>query len=361
MNTIRFSILLLPLMLAACQHSSEKTKPIKEDITESVYASGIVKSRNQYQAFATVSGIIQHIWITEGDTVKKGQPLMLLSNETPRLNAENAEIAAAYSDIKANQDKLDELRINSNLARSKMQNDSLQLVRQQNLWSQDIGTRAELDAKELAYKNSRTAYEASLLTYTNTKRQLDFTSTQSKKNVQISRSIAKDYTIRSQVDGKVYSVLKEKGEIVSPQSPVAVIGAASDYYLELQVDEYDIARVKPGQKLLLTMDSYKDKVFEAVVEKIDPIMNERTRTFVVEAGFVTKPPVLYPNLSAEANIIIHTKKDALLIPRNYLLNDSLVLLEKDKPVKVTTGLKDYQKVEILSGLSPEQSIYKPGK
>ncbi len=123
--------------------------------------------------------------------------------------------------------------------------------------------------------------------------------------------------------GRVYNILKEQGEIVTPQSAVAIIGDANNFILELQIDEFDIAKVQFGQKILVTMDSYKNQVFEAPVEKIDPIMNDRTRSFTVKADFVSRPPVLYPNLTAEANIIIQTKKKALTIPRNFLWDETM--------------------------------------
>lgn len=88
-------------------------------------------------------------------------------------------------------------------------------------------------------------------------------------------------------------------------------------------------------------------------------MNQRSKSFTVEATFVKQPPALYPNLTAEANIVIQTKKDALTIPRTYLVQDSRVMVGKDKIKKVIIGLKDYQKVEILSGLSADDVIYKP--
>ena len=108
-------------------------------------------------------------------------------------------------------------------------------------------------------------------------------------------------------------------------------------------------------------DSYKGLVFEAVVIKINPIMNDRSRSFSVEAGLITKPPALYPNLTTEANIIIQTKEKALLIPRNYLIDESFVMMENKEKRKVTTGLKDYQKVEILSGLTVNDIILKPAR
>ena len=113
--------------------------------------------------------------------------------------------------------------------------------------------------------------------------------------------------------------------------------------------------------VVVSMDSYKGKVFEAKVSKIHAIMNDRSKSFLVEAEFTTTPPVLYPNLTVEANIIIHVKDNVLTIPRNYLVNDSLVYIKKDKVKVVKTGLKDYQKVEIIKGLSANDIIYKPLK
>jgi HlyD family secretion protein len=340
---IKLTCIILSTIFFSCKSNQEKTKPTTENITESVYAAGIIKTKNQYQVFSTVNGLIRQILVTEGDIVKKGDPLMKVLNETAQLNTENAKLAADYAAVNANQDKLNELKINIDLAKSKMENDQLLQQRQRNLWLQNIGTKNELEQKELAYKNSANAYDAAILRYNDLKRQL------------------KDFTIKSETDGKVYSVMKEQGEMVNTQSPVAIIGNADQFLVELQVDEYDIARIQTGQKIVLNMDSYKGQVFEAVVTKIDPIMNDRSRSFTVEAGFITKPPTLFPNLTTEANIIIQTKQKVLLIPRNYLIDDDYVLMENKEKRKVSTGLKDYQKVEILSGLTANEIILKPAK
>jgi len=147
--------------------------------------------------------------------------------------------------------------------------------------------------------------------------------------------------------------------MVNPQTALALVGDANTFLLELQVDEYDIAKIKIDQKVLVSMDSYKGKVFEGKVLKIYPMMNEHSKSFPVEAEFINQPPVLYPNLTIEANVVIQAKENALIIPRSYLINDSLVLITKDKTKTVKTGLKDYQKVEIINGLTANDIIYKP--
>ncbi len=88
-------------------------------------------------------------------------------------------------------------------------------------------------------------------------------------------------------------------------------------------------------------------------------MNERTKTFMVEALFTKAPKILYPNLTVEANIVIQTKKNALTIPRNVLNNDNTVTKSNGDKVQVKTGLKDYNKVEILSGISASDELIIP--
>ncbi len=353
--------LLLGLLVSACKKQVEQTQPSLTPISESVYASGIIKSKNQYQVFATVSGLIQKILVQEGDMVKAGDPLFVIQNATAQLNTENARIAADFAEANKRGERLAELKGSIDIARSRMLNDSLLLLRQQGLWAQQIGAKVELEQRELAYTSSRNNYEAAISRYKDLQRQLDFSAKQSKKLLSISNTMNQDYVVRSQTDGRVYSIFKEPGEIVNSQSPLAVIGNADAFMVELQVDEYDISRIKKGHRVLLSLDSYKGQAFEGLVAKINPYMNERSRTFTVDAEFTKKPLVLYPNLTVEANIIIVTKESAMTIPRAYLVDDSTVILSNKEPRKIETGLKDYQKVEVLNGLQAGETILKPAQ
>lgn len=88
-------------------------------------------------------------------------------------------------------------------------------------------------------------------------------------------------------------------------------------------------------------------------------MDDRSRTFRVEAVFSNPPGTLYPNLTAEANIIVEVKKKAILIPRSYLDKDNQVWLKDGSKRKVITGVQDERNVEILQGLTTQEVIYKP--
>jgi HlyD family secretion protein len=347
------------LGLGACKKKAESVKPQFEDITESVYASGVIKSENQYQVFSTVNGILNEVHVTEGDQVGKNALLFSIFNQISALNRENANLNAEFSDLGNNQSKIQDLKISIELANKKMEEDSLLFVRQTNLWKQEVGSKLELEQRKLAYLNSATTFKSAKLKLKDLERQLSFSSKQSKNNLAISKQLESDYSIVSKYEGKVYSIFKEKGELVNTQTPLAIIGDAKNFTLELQVDEYDIASIKLGIQVFITLDSYRDSVFEAFVSKIYPIMNERSKTFTIEARFVKQPPSLFPNLTVEANIVLQKKQKVLCIPRKYLINDKYVLNTEGKQIEVKTGLKDYAKVEILSGISETDELTLP--
>ncbi len=352
--------LVISLVVAgACQSKEETIRPHRQAITESVYASGVIVSKNQYQVFATVSGIVDEIFADEGADVEIGSPILSIANDAQQLMVDNAKLSAEFNGLNFNRGKLDEARSVVALTKSQMENDASLLERQESLWSQNVGSKVELEQRELAYKNSKTKYSSAKETLAELEKQLAYLSKQAQNNLLISNKNADDFLVKSKVKGKVYQMNLTKGEIVTPQIPIAIVGDEEKYLLEMQIDEYDIVAIKLGMPVLVVLNSYRDSVFNAVVSKINPIMNVQSKTFTIEAEFVRPPGILYPNISFEANVVIHTKKDALLIPRNYLLNDSIVENKSGKQLIVKTGLKDYQMVEILSGIDVNEELILP--
>ena len=153
------------IFLFSCKQQAETTRPTVTNITESVYASGKVKSRDQYEVYASVTGLVQDVHVKESDLVRKGDVIITLANETSVLNAENARLNAQFQAMQANLDKLNEAEANVNLAKTRLQNDSALLQRQRHLWANEIGSRYELEQKELAVKNSGTVYQTAILRY----------------------------------------------------------------------------------------------------------------------------------------------------------------------------------------------------
>lgn len=355
-------IVFLPIFfLFSCGNNQEETSPVESSITESIYASGSLEGRNQYTAYATASGIVHEIYFMEGDSIYNRSPILSISSVAQQLNKENAKLVAAFQDISSNQGKLREAKQRIELARSKMMNDSIQYGRQKKLNERGVGAAFELEATELSYKNSKVSYVSAKENYNNLKRQLELNSRQAKNNLKLVSSTQNDFTLKSLLDGELYSLNVEVGEIISPQTPIAVLGEKNEFVLKMEVDEYDINSVEKGQKIMVVLNSDRTNTYEATLTRVYPMMNVQSKTFLVEAEFVTRPQKLYPNVTFEANIIIESKENALLIPREYLIDKSYVMNDNGDKIKVKTGLMDFNQVEIIEGLSKSDVIVKPAE
>lgn len=348
----------LTCLILSCSNGRETITPEITSITESVYASGFIKSKNQYEVFGRSNGIIEKIFVTEGMHVKKGDSIFQLDNQNLKIATENARLASSASDYKANADKLDDAKQAIDMATKKLVSDSSLYFRQKTLWSNKIGSKVQLEQKELNFENSKAELARAKTNYDDLKRQLKLASDQSKNNLEIAKLMEDDFIVRSEVDGLVYKINKEVGEPLNGSEPAAIIGT-DEFIIELNIDEFDIVKVKKGQQVIIRMDSYKSEVFEAEIVTIDPMMNIRTRSFQAEAIFTHKPDKLFPNLTAEASILINSKDDVLTIPRNYLVNDTAVMLKGGKLQKVETGLMDYDLVEIESGINESTTLELP--
>lgn len=358
---MRASPLLLCLLLAACGGSGDTITPETGPITEAIYASGIVKAADQYNVFASATGILTQVLVHKGDSVKAGQPLFLIDDRASALATRNAELALELSERNATERSpvLKERTLAVQLAHDKLVNDSLLFLRQQNLWAQQIGSRNEFEQRELAFHTSQTNYANAVAALEDTRTRLANDLAMARNNAARSAVAQGDLTVRSLVDGRVFDILLDEGELVSPQIALGVVGRADAFIVELQVDEQDIARVRTGQDVLLSMDSYDGQVLKASITRIHPIMDPRSRTFTVEARFTQPPPALYPYLTAEANIVVAHKDHALTVPADHVIDGRYVLTGKDQRTEVRTGLHDLQRVEIVSGIDSTTHLYRP--
>jgi HlyD family secretion protein len=357
-KVLSFFAYLSSMVVIGCGPEVETITPQRTDIVESVYASGVLKSQNQYEVFSRAVGVVKAVFVHEGDSIKKGDPLFQIENRSSSITTENARLTALANDLSRNKEKLAEAALNIGFAQNKLSNDSLLFMRQRSLWRQNIGTKVELEQRELSYQYATINLKKSQVAYDDLNRQLNLISEQSRNNLKMAQNSEDDFVIKSEVDGFVYQLNAQKGELANSTTPLAVLGE-SDFILELNVDELDIVKIKEGQKVVVRLDSYKSEVFSATIRFVYPMMNDRTRSFKVKAVLDRFPQKLYPNLTFEANIIIRTKKGVLTIPTSYLLNDSCVLLENGKTQPLGIGLKDYSIVEVLSGLDSKTRIRKP--
>src|SRR5690554_6136820 len=359
---MRFLLLqfILVYCLVSCSPKEEKILPSKQTINSSVYSSVIIQPDSLYKVFANVNGILEKNLVEENALVAKGSPIVQIINTSPQLNAENAKLnfQLARENYIGNAALTNSVEKELNNALLKYQDDSINYFRQKNLWEQQIGSKTQFEAKKLMYETSRNALAIAEENYSRTKNELRTQVSQANNTYKNTLINSKDFTLLSKINGKVYALYKNPGEIITPLEPVASIGSATSFIIEMLVDEVDIVKIKEEQKVLLTLDAYGSQVFTARVSKIYPQKDERNQTFLVEAQFQQSPETLYPGLSGEANIIVDTKENALTIPRAYLLQGSKVKTEEGV-VNVEIGIQSLETVEIISGINANTWIYKP--
>jgi HlyD family secretion protein len=352
--------ILLLLLVSSCNTDEGTIHPEYKTLTESVYASVTIQPDSLYQAYSIVAGILDKNLVNEGDSIIKNQTLLQIINSTPEVNIENAKLSLqlAQRNYTGNAAVLSGISDEIASATLKYKNDSVNYIRQQNLWKQKIGSKAEYDTKKLNYELSQKALQQLNNTYERTKNELQTSVKQASNSLKTSVITNKDFTIKSKINGKVYALYKEPGEIITTMEPLASIGSASVFLIDMLVDEVDIVKISLNQSVVITLDAYNGKVFKGKVSKIYPKKDERNQTFKVEARFDEQPTVLYPGLSGEANIIIQTKEKVLIIPKDYLINGTTV--ETDQGiVTVKTGLQNMEFIEIIEGLDTNSIIYKP--
>lgn len=357
----KFLIVLIAAVIVSCNSkNTPEIHPQKGNVLQAVYSSATIKPYEYYTVYSTVSGLIQKKFVTEGDTVVQGQILFSVESKATNLNVDNAKLAyqLAADRFRGSNAVLKDLEGEINTSKLKYANDSLNYFRQKNLFEKGVGTKNELELKKLQYTTALNTLEILQNKYKRTIEELK-NDAESKQNLlKTNKALNSDLLMTSNINGKVYDVLKEAGEFISMQEPFAIIGSANLFKVELLVDEVDVANISMGQKVIVTLSAYPNEVFEAKVMKIYPMMDARTQSFKVDCDFIQIPSKLYMGLSGEANIVVQEKKDVLLVPKEYIVNDTLISTTNGN-IPFKRGIEGFSNVEVLSGVDATTILVLP--
>ncbi len=357
--TIRYFIVIL-FLLAACK-KEDAIKPQVKPLMEAIYASGFVVAQDEYQVFSQVDGSLADKLVKDGEEVKQGQALFIIEGDQQssryQLAKENYDMAVQN----AGNDSpiLRELGAAVASAKTKMSFDSLNAARYSNLLKSNATSQVDFDRMKLTYENSKNDFILQKSRYQKTKNQLYLELQNAKSQLRISTDERGRYTVRSEVNGKVFKTMKEKGELIRRNEAIAVVGQDNTFYLQLSIDELDVHRVKLGQEVLVKIDAYPDHVFKASVTKIYSMVNAQQQSLRVDAHFNEPLPGSFSGLAVEANIVIQQKQNAMVIPRAALLAGDSVLIKTEageKKIKVTRGIETLDEVEIVGGLDSSAAL-----
>jgi RND family efflux transporter MFP subunit len=322
------ALLALPLFYA-CKEEKKEQKPFETAdvipiktasvqslaLNNTISVSGLVTTENQANYGFKIGGIINRIYVEEGQFFKKGQLLA----------------------------SLDETEINAGLNQ----------------------TDLNLKKYERDYKRASNLYKDSVYTLEqlqNTKTGLDIAKKQ-KDAIAFNARYAKIYAA---ADGFVSKKIANEGEVVAAGSPILAINETSqnnNYLLKVGLTDKEWAAVKTGQKAVVTLDGYPDEKFDAFIFRKSQAADAALGSFQVELKLSlnkSKPAV---GMFGKAEINAEQSEDFIIIPYNSLIeadgNKAFVFIVENNKVKrqpVTINKFENSKVFIKDGLQKTDQI-----
>lgn len=348
-----YLILLLVLLFSVWAFSSSDkpqnayiTKKIEAgNIVQKITATGTINPISTINIGTQVSGTISEIYVDYNSQVKKDQLLAQIdpalfeatvAQRKAALDIANAEVRVIENDIVYNKKNLNRI---AKLNKSKYSTDKdLELAQKE----------YDNSVAQLALKKAQVEQAAAALS---------------------SAEIDLRYTkILSPVDGIVVSKEVEVGQTVAAsfQTPT-LFNVAEDLtkmQIEASVVEADIAKVKEGQTVEFSVDSFPDEIFYGIVTQVrnNPITTSNVVTYEVIIEVNNKDLRIKPGMTANVEIITAEKENVLLLPNKALRffikdengemprykNKGVWILKNNKPerISVTTGISDDDYTEV---------------
>lgn len=341
------------LILISCS-KNEEVQPKNQDIKELVFASGQLEWDDSYNLTAQTDGVLQNATFEVGNTISKGKVIATLDNEINKINAETSQeqLVISNENISANAPALTQLEQNIQFAESKYLQDKKQAERYERLNQQNIGSKVEYENAQLAAKNSLSNLNSLKKQYQvilqQAKQQQIATKGQLKSN-----QVIKNYnSIIVTESGTVIKKLKSNGDYVKKGEIIATIANQTKVEAVLNVDENSIGKVKLGQTVFVQLNTNKNKTFNGKVTEILSAFDEQSQSFICKVTFDKPFENSLFGTQLEANILVGEKKNALLVPRNYVgFGNKVNVKGKDEYVIIKPGIISTEYVEVIEGIS----------
>ncbi|MFZ0291014.1 MAG: efflux RND transporter periplasmic adaptor subunit [Candidatus Sulfotelmatobacter sp.] len=356
-------MVMLAIIVGVTVHQSGKNvvtvqtgKVQRQDLSSVVSGSGEIKPKTYVNIGANAYGKITHLYVKEGDHVKKGQLLAQLENvqSTADVSANQASVQAAETDAIAADAALktsdaDLLRAQADYGRNKLDWD-----RAQNLFKEGLIAKSDFDSRQNAWATADAGLVQAKARVAQAKAQKDSADrhvAQARANLTRVADVLQKTSYAAPYDGVVTNLPVREGEsvVIGIQSALGstllTLADMSVITAEVKVDETDIVNVHLGQPAEVTIDAIPKKVFHGTVSEIgdnaivrstgvatsqQTTASEEAKDFKVVVTVTDPPPDLRPGLSTTAKITTAARSGVLSIPIQALSVRSKAQLEQEK-------------------------------
>ena len=417
-------LVVVGIVVGTVLHSRGNVIPVttakveRQNLTATVSGTGQIKPKTYVNIGATSFGRITHLYVKEGDQVKKGSILATVENVQPEATvaAQSATIASSRTDVNSYQAAEQTARANVDASQADLEQKRLDYGRAQELFTDKLIAKQDFDSKKAAYDMSvatmaqRQAALAQSLAQTASARAHvnQAVATQRSNYDSLDKTVS-----RAPYDALVTNVPIREGETVvlglqnAEGSTLMTLADMSVITAEIKVDETDIVNLKLGQSADVTVDAFPGKVYKGHVTEVgDQALlrttgvatsqsttgTEEAKDFKVVVTLDQAHAELRPGLSVNAKVTTAQKQDVLAIPiqamveRDAALEAQLyrdhgktsdsavsaaarpqntegvyVLAHDGKTLRarftpVTTGISGSTDIEVLSGLNAGEEI-----
>ncbi len=360
-NPIKISlfIIIVSILSSSCSNT-EKFTPVKRDIIDAVFASGQVIYENEYLITANTEGYLTEKYVSEADQVKMGSSLFQLSNES-----QSAQVANARATYENARFKLSEASPQINQLKLDIEQAKLQMDLDQQNYDRYAGLVKTGAVSQLEFDKVKLQLEASERNFRKLQQSLEDLITTHELNLKnaetqliIQQENNDNYFLSTNIDGIVLQVYKKEGELVRRGEVVAKIGGGSKR-VKLFIAEQDINLIQLDQEVVISLNTQTDDVINGRISKLYPSFDANEQSFIAEATLTSKPASIYHNTQLQANIIISDKKQALVIPTDYILNSQVITENGSKTIE--TGIQTDEWTEVIAGLAEDEVIIKPAQ
>ncbi|MBA7653070.1 Multidrug resistance protein MdtA [subsurface metagenome] len=383
------AVLLLCLALAGAigcggdqeEVSQQLIEVVRGDLMVSVSGSGnIVVSEEAKLTFGS-GGKIDKIYVDEGEEASKGDVLARLETDPLELALTQAQVALTGQELAVSQ------------AEVNVKNAEIALERAEDSWldTKSAGSRVKRLKKYLEYhlenhpedteeilsiqRSLREAWKRFLLVATDSVDSRQVTAKEmelelAKQSVeqmkhsleQFQQAVAEaqkqldEATIHAPFGGVVASVDADEGDSVSATMTIINLIDLTSMELEVEVDEIDVAEVKPGQRAIIEVDALPALQLEGEVASISLLSKEIGGLVIYEVTIGFDVPQGYNlkiGMSAIADIILEERSNVLLVPNRAITQDVVKVMvdEEIEERLVVLGISDGFDTEIVGGLN----------
>lgn len=302
--------------LAAEAVPVEAARVEQGDVSAYYATTATLVAENESQVASKITGIIQRVLVEEGDKVSAGQALAVLDEAQYRLEVTRAEanLARLESDFKRNQD----------------------------LFNRNLISAEAFDRVRFEMESQKATLELARLNVTHS-------------------------TIRAPIDGVISQRFVKTGNLVTVNQAVFHITDPDPLQAIIHVPEHELAKIRPGQPVVLHADALAGQVFSGRVERISPVIDKSTGTFKVTVTVRDASARLKPGMFARVRIVYDTRHNTMVMPKAALINEdgrSSVYLVQDSIVlkrTVEVGYTNGPRVEVLSGLGIGSQVVTVGQ